>query len=258
MRELGTAFADPEVVALYGLRADYPQEVFDRVAARTPGRGHALDLGCGPGKATRPLAALFEHVTAVDPSEAMLAAAQAGAPGNVTWICSTAEAADVPGAADLAFFGESIHWMDNAVLFPKLAQVLRPDHLVAVLTGGDAAHDPPWQAAWEGFLSDWVPKITGQPVQLGKRRDFWAGYQGHLRDVVEEEVLSAPIRQSLAEFVRTQHSRATFSYARLGDHLGAFDRDLTVCLEPFADAQGALTFQTRSCLTFGRLLPGDD
>ncbi|HWA62476.1 MAG TPA: hypothetical protein VG939_13930 [Caulobacteraceae bacterium] len=56
-RSGGAAFDDPDVARAYANRAPYPAALIDRLAALAPARRRALDLGCGPGKLTLPLAA---------------------------------------------------------------------------------------------------------------------------------------------------------------------------------------------------------
>jgi methylase of polypeptide subunit release factors len=63
----GKEFEDPDVVRCYAFRPAYPPALHERLVALAPGPGHALDLGCGPGKLAIALSSRFEQVTAVDP-----------------------------------------------------------------------------------------------------------------------------------------------------------------------------------------------
>lgn len=255
-RDQATAFEDADVVAHYHLRARYPAVLFDRIYAKAPAFGHAIDLGCGTGKMTGPLMQRFDHVTAVDPSAAMLREAQRRVRGQVTWLHGKAEDVALPLGADLVSFGESIHWMDHSRLFPRLRTVLNDRHLVAVVTGGDAAHAPDWQDVWHAFLEKWVLRLTGRPVDFSKRSEFWAGHEEQLVDLETVEIPSA-VRQPLTEFVETQFSRSTFARSRLGAYEAEFAAELTQMLTPFADGTGCLSFETKSTLTLARLKPGE-
>ena len=252
-RKQGAAFEDADVVAHYHLRAPYPEALFARICTAASGFDHALDLGCGTGKMTGPLAQRFSRVTAIDPSAAMLAEAQRRTEGPVTWLQGKAEEVELPSGADLAVFGESIHWMDSARLFPRLAAALNPTHLIAVVTGGDAAHAPDWQGVWEGFLETWVPRLTNREIDFTKRSEFWAGYERHLDILETVDIVSDPVRQPLRDFVETQFSRSSFARSRLGPLEAEFTSDLTDRLSPFTDAVGCLTFETQSRLTLARL-----
>ena len=60
------------------------------------GQGRLLDVGCGPGTVTIPLAPLFEAAVGLDPDPEMLACASHAAArrgiGNATWVRERAEA----------------------------------------------------------------------------------------------------------------------------------------------------------------------
>lgn len=61
-------------------RLAYAQELYETILqyhTNSAGRfDHILDVGCGPGKATRDLAPTFRHATGVDPSEEMVETAR--------------------------------------------------------------------------------------------------------------------------------------------------------------------------------------
>ena len=74
-------FEDPGVVEYYRYRPDYPDALLRRLSDIAPAHEALLDLGCGPGKISRQLAAEFRHVDAVDASAEMLGlGARRGAP----------------------------------------------------------------------------------------------------------------------------------------------------------------------------------
>jgi SAM-dependent methyltransferase len=93
------------------------------------GEGRLLDVGCGPGVVTLPLAHLFAEAVGLDPDPGMLVegarrAAEAGA-GNIDWVRARGE--DLPaglGRFRLAIFAQSFHWMDRdraaAIVFEML------------------------------------------------------------------------------------------------------------------------------------------
>ena len=90
------------------------------------GRGHLLDVGCGPGTVALLFAHLFEGVIGLDPDPGMLAEAQrAGGDAHITnagWIRMRAE--DLPGSLGtfrVISFAQSFHWMDR----PRVASAVR-------------------------------------------------------------------------------------------------------------------------------------
>lgn len=244
------AFDDPDVVKAYAYRAPYPAALFVRLQELAPRPGRLLDLGCGPGKLALPLAASFQHVDAVDPAEAMIAAASAlGATSNIRWIVADAEAAPLAGEYDLVTAGASIHWMRPDVLFTRLRPHLAPGAVFAVVAG-DEPNDPPWRDHWSGFVRRWVERMGGAYDRPAFDAESNA-YRSWL-DIGADEFISSTVRQTIADFIQAEHSRGTWTRRRMGpDRAAAFDAELAELLAPHA-SEGWLTFQVRTHLTYGR------
>lgn len=245
------AFDDPDVAKAYVHRAPYPPALFVRLQELAPRADRLLDLGCGPGKLTLPLAARFRHVDAVDPAEPMIAAAKASnAAPNIRWIVADAEDAPLAGEYDLVTAGASIHWMRPEALFPRLRPHLSPGAVFAVVAG-DEPHDPPWAAQWPGFVRRWVERMGG----VYDRPAFAAegnAYRSWL-DIGDDEFIASTVRQSVADFIEGEHSRGTWTRRKMGSERAAtFDAELAELLAPHAQ-DGWLTFEVRTRLTHGRL-----
>lgn len=96
------------------------------------GTGRLLDVGCGPGTLSVPLAPLFGEVVGVDPDSGMLdeAARRAAAVGGAAksrWVRTRAE--DLPadlGTFTVAVFAQSFHWMDRDLVAATVRGMLRP------------------------------------------------------------------------------------------------------------------------------------
>lgn len=94
------------------------------VAARG-GSKAALDLGCGTGLSTRPLATLTGRAVGLDPSPAMLR--EAARRGGAHFVRGVAEALPFPAAAfDLVTIGCAYHWCDTEALLAEVRRVLAP------------------------------------------------------------------------------------------------------------------------------------
>ncbi|WP_081809171.1 class I SAM-dependent methyltransferase [Mycobacterium sp. URHB0044] len=101
-------------------RPGYPQAFVDDLVRqfRLDGTGRLLDLGCGTGQLTLPLAQHVADAVGIDPEPGMLveAAGQAQARGvtNVTWTHgSSADLSVELGRFRLVTMGRSFHWMDR-------------------------------------------------------------------------------------------------------------------------------------------------
>jgi SAM-dependent methyltransferase len=253
---VGAIFGEADVVRCYAARPAYAPALYDALLTRVPGRRRALDLGCGPGKIAIVLADHFAEVVALDPSAGMIAAgktADAGRHDNITWVPGTAEAYESDAGFDLVTAGTSIHWPDHAILFPKLARWTR---LLAIISG-DAPKIPPCgEDAWLDFLKRWLAVMAQRtpdvrraydPAGLaaeGRRHEAWMAIAGRER-------FAHTARQSVEDFVASQHSRATWSRAAMGEDLaGAFDQELDALMRPFATG-GLLALELESALTWG-------
>jgi trans-aconitate 2-methyltransferase len=132
---------NPEQYGKFGAAPAAP--VADLMALVVPAAGmRVVDLGCGPGRITRQLAARLpqSRVTGIDSSASMLSAAAAG--DGVDFVQGTIEAfADggvVDGDFDLMFSNSALHWVpEHAALLPKLAARLRKGGQLAVQLPAD-------------------------------------------------------------------------------------------------------------------------
>jgi SAM-dependent methyltransferase len=139
-----------------------------RSAAQLTSRDVVVDIGCGTGQLTLPLARRVRAVVGMDPEPDMLAlgrrAADAADLLNVSWVLGADT--DVPGLAALlgprsvaaVTIGTALHWMRPEELFAALVPLLRPCGGVAVLTNGVPlwSQHTDWSRRLRNFLQDWL------------------------------------------------------------------------------------------------------
>ncbi|MEV4705097.1 class I SAM-dependent methyltransferase [Actinoplanes sp. NPDC049316] len=105
-------------------RPPYPEAALNWLLPA--GAPRILDLGAGTGKLTRQIAARGLPVTAVDPSDGMLAQLRHVLPG-VPALQGTAEDIPLPaGSVDAVVCAQAWHWVDVARAVPETARVLAP------------------------------------------------------------------------------------------------------------------------------------
>ncbi|HXW85072.1 MAG TPA: class I SAM-dependent methyltransferase [Candidatus Binataceae bacterium] len=248
----GAAFDDEDVARCYLQRPPYPPELYEFLLSIVAARGRALDLGCGPGKIARELARHFALVDAVDPSAPMLKLGkrlEADRHSNINWIEATAEAAALDGRYDLITAGASVHWMRHEAVFPKIAAHLAAGGVVAIMDG-DGAHEPPWSAAWREFMIKWLAVMDRRTYD---KPGFDAALHAFERwmDVGGRRSFTFEFAQSVQGFVECQHSRATWTHARMGlERAATYDRELRALLLPHA-SDGVLRYQVSLRLTWG-------
>jgi len=140
-------------------RPGYPARVLEFVAATAGlGAGAAvLEIGCGTGQLTEPLARAGFRLTAIDIGPSLIAAARrrvAGA-GVSFQVTSFEDLAAADASFDLVISSAAFHWIDPEVAFSKSARLLRPGGWLALL-GTEEQYDQPLGAALESL---WVRHV---------------------------------------------------------------------------------------------------
>jgi SAM-dependent methyltransferase len=105
-------------------------ELFDDVVSlsRIPAGGRILEIGCGTGQATVPLARRGYRILCVELGENMVAVARRNLEGypQTEVQTGTFQAWHLQEAAfDLAVSATAFHWLDPEVAYPKVARALR-------------------------------------------------------------------------------------------------------------------------------------
>jgi SAM-dependent methyltransferase len=137
-------------------RPAYSMRLVERLARET-GLGETsrvLDLGCGPGSLTLPLARFAGITIGIDPDPAMIATARQAAEVSglsVEWsVGSSLDLADELAPLDLVTIGRAFHWMDRGATLKRLNELVRPGGAVAIVnTELHPLGDHRWHAAFE-------------------------------------------------------------------------------------------------------------
>jgi ubiquinone/menaquinone biosynthesis C-methylase UbiE len=160
-----------EVADFYhAYRHGYPPAVIDiLVGAFKLGRQDlVVDLGCGTGQLTLPVARRVRAVVGMDPEPDMLRRARevgrdAGV-SNVSWMLGADT--DLPALRGLfgersiaaVTIGQALHWMSHDELFRSVGPLIRPPGGVAVVTNGTPLwlQESPWSNGLREFLEEWL------------------------------------------------------------------------------------------------------
>jgi len=259
-RARGRRFSETRMAENYRFRPPYPPEVYDTLLELMRARPRIiLDAGCGTGKITLRLIDSIDRADAVDPSEAMLRVARSlpgAASSKIRWINAAIEHAPLDPPYGLIVAASSIHWMDLDRTLPRFAQALADGAVLAVLDG-DAPVDPPWEREETAFMFDFLA------AHEGRRPQWWKTARERLAEPIlvhpaferQGRRITAPLTysQSIADYLRCQHSRATWSQEHLGEEASAeFDAAMTSILTRYAP-NGMLTFEVQTRIEWGRL-----
>jgi SAM-dependent methyltransferase len=131
-------FTFDDVAELYDrVRPQYPQELFDDLISlsRIRAGGRVLEVGCGTGQATVPLARRGFRILCLEPGPALarLARLKLASFTNVEVVSHTFEAWPLEaGAFSLVISAQAFHWVAPEVRFAKAAAALHPAGALAV------------------------------------------------------------------------------------------------------------------------------
>lgn len=152
-------------------RPDYPPELGAFLAAEAPGRGLALDCGCGNGQLSVLLAEHFARVVATDASAQQIAAATPHP--RITYRTAPAQASGLePGSADLVVAAQAAHWFDIEAYYAEVRRVARPGALAALVSYG-VLHV---EGEAEPLVQDFYWRALG-PYWPPERRHVEEGYR---------------------------------------------------------------------------------
>jgi SAM-dependent methyltransferase len=155
-------------------RPPYPYEAIDLVASRfrLDEGSHVIDLGCGTGQVSIPLAQSGARVYAIDPAAEMLAmgreaAARAGVSG-IEWLQGDDQTfAELLPRHEFALccMGSSFHWMQRDYVLEALDALIAPEGGVALL--GNAVSVWSEDAAWAEVCREVIVQFLGPGRRAG-------------------------------------------------------------------------------------------
>jgi len=150
-------------------RPGYPAALFDDLVAlsEAPARGRVLEIGCGTGQATLPMAERGFQIDAVELGRQMarLARHKVARYANARVHTSTFEAWPLPEEPfDLVMAATAFHWLDPDIRYVKAAAALRRLGALAVfanhhVAGGDEQFFVDVQACYERYMPGTPPGL---------------------------------------------------------------------------------------------------
>jgi ubiquinone/menaquinone biosynthesis C-methylase UbiE len=193
--------------------------------------GAVLDVGTGTGDIARPFASYVKQVDAVDISEAMIKLGKSlpgGDASNLRWLHGRAENANLQPPYALITAGESLHWMDWAVVLPRFAKMLMPGGYLAMI--GRSEISMPWRAELFKLINEYSTNKDFQPYnlieELEKRQLF--------RLVGAKQTEPVAFTQTVDQYIESMHSRNGFSRDRMTAAAAhEFDAKFKALLEPY-------------------------
>jgi 2-polyprenyl-3-methyl-5-hydroxy-6-metoxy-1,4-benzoquinol methylase len=247
-------FQDQSVVDRYHLRPTYPPETFKILNTLIADEPRAvLDVGCGTGNISRPLAEYVERIDAVDWSFPMLERAKTlpgGDSSKIRWIHGRAESVETQPPYALITAGESLHWMDWGVILPRFAHMVTPRGVLAIVHIVD--RPVPWHDAYHQIVRRFTNNPTYVPFDMIAEFEKYHLFQ----KLGECSTTAVLVQQTVEDYVMAQHARSSLSLETMTtEQAAAFDTEMQALLVPFA-REGLLTLDVVGGITWGKPLGG--
>lgn len=200
-----------EVADLYDqARPDHPEQLFDdlfALAEISPEKSRILEIGCGTGQASRPLARRGCRVVCLEPGPNLVRIARRNMAEfpRVTIVNSRFEDFDEAGPPfDMVLAVTSWHWIDPQVRYKKAASVLRPGGVLAFTWGAHAfptgfdsffteiqkayeAIGQSWEGSWPPPPPDEVPDQHEEIESSGYFEDIRTARHVFITDFTAEQ-----------------------------------------------------------------------
>jgi ubiquinone/menaquinone biosynthesis C-methylase UbiE len=220
-------------------RPGYPKHFFTDVKEtfHLDGNGRLLDLGCGTGQLTLPLAPSFKEVIGMDPDpemliEAQIQANQAGV-GNVKWIeGGSSDLEDMKnqlGIFRLVTIGSSFHWMDQEATLQTLATMIVPSGSIIIVGSSSLWNNTnDWQQAVREVIQKWLGETrrAGNSTYVEPRERFENSIARSPFKRMEEYQLAHQLTWDIDSIMGHLYSTSFCSTVLLGDKRAAFEQDL--------------------------------
>jgi SAM-dependent methyltransferase len=248
-------------------RRDYPPAVIAAVADAftLTGDDVVVDLGCGTGQLTLPIAGRVRAVAGVDPEPDMLAHARRAAReqgiDNVSWMIGGDT--DIPAISALlgsqragaVTIAQALHWMNHDELFRAAVPLIRPGGGIAVITNGT----PLWlqDTAWSQAVRRFLEQLLGTTTTATCGTD--AASQRRYRDSLTAagyEVTDASVQYSgdlsLEQVVGGIYSALSVGQLPAPDKRPQLAEQIRRALQPHEP----MTEHVRVAMLLGRISPG--
>jgi len=218
--QYASQFCDQSVAGVYHTRPPYPEETFDILASLLPDGqpAYVLELGCGTGDLTIPLAKRVDKIDAVDFSEVMLYQANSRTGfdlPSINWHCMAAEQFESEHIYSLVCAGESLHWMDWDLLFPKIKRILHLDGFLALVNREVIGHP------WKSRVMEIIPRYsTNQDFRPYDLVDELIS-RGLFVEYGRKTTCTIPFEQDLEDYIESFHSSNGFSRDRMDEKSAA-------------------------------------
>ena len=184
-----------------------------------------LDVGRGTGLISRNLMEFVDRVDGVDFSENMIETAKILPNGNhpgINWICGLVEEVLLSPPYALITAGESLHWMDWEVVFPRFRECLTRNGYMAIV--GQKNSPMPWDGdLFKKIIPTYATNQDFVPYNLVEELES----RNLFHKNGEKSAKPVSFQQIIEDYVESFHSMNGFSRERMTEE-AAHDFDSEV------------------------------
>lgn len=222
-------------------RPEYPEALFDAIAAVVPASAAVWEAGCGSGQATRGLAARFARVHATDPSAQQLSRHWAHAqPGNVTLAVEPGESTVLAdGSVQLVAVAQALHWFDREAFFAECTRVLAPGGVLAAWGYPDFIIPDDMKTAVAAYRETIEPHWPPERMQIDAH---YAGYDWPFPALAAPE-LQIAARWTLPRFLGYLSSNSARARCLAATGVDPVERHGPALTEAWGDPDSARTIR---------------
>ena len=193
-----------------------------------------LDLACGPGRLTLPLAKYFNEVVAIDLEEEMIFAGKKLAKDlgikNIQWITGKAEDFIINSETfKLTTIGDAFHRLDQGKVLKIVFESLKSGGFLAIIGGSNIITNGggrDWQKTLNKILSKWYsPNVNNNNINYREQ------FPNALKEFGFKDVFSMEfdekIKLTVEEIIGFLYSMSIFSKSVIGNDIEEFEKTIT-------------------------------